>query len=320
MSRTDQEAQAELCASSAERRQAQLFDALQRPLTPQLTIRRALPQKGLRMVGPWCFLDHFGPVSPADYADFDVATHPHCGLQTVTWLFSGQLLHHDSLGYQQPLRRGQLNLMTSGHGMSHAEVADRQLTEPLHGLQLWAALPPAWQNGPARFDHYREVPHFALAECTAELLLGEYVDRAHGRRYQSPGICYHPTLAMILKTPRSTVLNLALEHEFEHALYVVSGQVDTLEQRLAPYQILQLGSDRSHVTLELGADTVLLLLGGEPFEQPVRMWWNFVAMDLAALRQAEQQWNIGHARFGDVPSYHGERLLAPHLPDSQTER
>lgn len=319
MSRSIDDNQAELCESELLQRDATVYFPLARKISPKLTVQRLIPQRGLRMVGPWCFVDHFGPLPIADYADFDVAPHPHCGLQTITWLFSGQLLHHDSLGYQQPLRRDQLNLMTSGHGISHAEVADQQLSEPLHGLQLWSALPPASAHTQPRFDHYPQVPKFTIGECTASLLIGSYY-REQGdsaQRFSSPALSFHPSVALILSTPKATALELTLEREFEHALYVVSGRIDCLQQTVMTHQLLNLGSNRQRLAIELSADTKVLLIGGEAFEQPVRMWWNFVAADMQQLQQAQQQWNIGHARFGQVSSYHGDRLMAPELPNQE---
>jgi redox-sensitive bicupin YhaK (pirin superfamily) len=316
MSRSIDDNQAELCESELLQRDHTVYLPLARKISPKLTVQRLIPQRGLRMVGPWCFVDHFGPLPIADYADFDIAPHPHCGLQTITWLFSGQLVHHDSLGYQQALRRDQLNLMTSGHGISHAEVADSQLSEPLHGLQLWSALPPSDAHTQPRFDHYPQLPKFTIGECTASLLVGSYrrEDHAQAKRFVSPALSFHPSIAMIISTPKATAIELQLEREFEHALYVVSGRIDSVEQRVDQHQLLNLGSNRSAIAIELSADCKLLLIGGEAFAQPIRMWWNFVAADMQQLQQAQQQWNVGHARFGQVSSYQGERLLAPELP------
>jgi redox-sensitive bicupin YhaK (pirin superfamily) len=122
---------------------------------------------------------------------------------------------------------------------------------------------------------------------------------------------------MIISTPKATAMELRLEREFEHALYVVSGRIDSLDQRVDQHQLLNLGSNRSAVAIELSADCKVLLIGGEAFAEPIRMWWNFVAADLQQLEQAQQQWNVGHSRFGQVSSYQGERLLAPELPSQQ---
>ena len=309
---TDTESQPTSCESAHTRREAKVLPALTRQLTPKMRVFRSIPQRDLRMIGPWCFLDHFGPVAPADYQQFDVPPHPHIGLQTITWLLSGQLLHQDSLGYEQALRANELNLMTAGKGISHAEVAAQHVTDPLHGLQLWAALPPAAETTNACFDHYKNLPSFAVGECQATLIMGEY--QAGQRRQVSPARQFHPIFAMQLKSPRVAVGELQLNAEHEYGLYVVEGRLDTLNQTVERHELLFLGAGRSEVTLELAADTVMLVLGGEAFEQPVLMWWNFVSANAAQIRQAQEQWNAGHERFGNVQRYKGERLLAPELP------
>ncbi|MBY6062810.1 pirin family protein [Pseudidiomarina sediminum] len=319
MTRTTQDAEHQpvTCGSEHLRRDSFVLPALPRQLTPKLGIFRSLPQRQLRMIGPWCFLDHFGPVAPHDYQNFRVPPHPHIGLQTITWLLSGQLFHQDSLGYQQALRAGELNLMTAGNGIAHAEVADAQLDDPLHGLQLWAALPAADEATTARFDHYKKLPQFSLGDCRATLLLGEYADGE--RRHQSPAIQFHPIFAMQLNTPRVAVTELKLNPEHEYGIYVVSGRVDTLDKTVQPHELIYFGSDRKRVTIELAADTVALVIGGEAFAQPVHMWWNFVSSDASAIRRAQQEWNAGHPRFGTVSGYQGERLFAPELPYSGLE-
>lgn len=312
MSRTVDDNTPQTCESEHRRHESRVLVAKPRPLTPALTVYRILPQKQLRMVGPWCFLDHFGPVATADYQQFDVAPHPHIGLQTITWLFSGQLVHQDSLGYEQPLRSGQLNLMTSGEGISHAEVADAQLNDPLHGLQLWSALPPLHERTEPRFDHYRQVPQFTVGDCTATLLVGEY--RQQGQHYQSPALTFHPSLALLLSTARATATDLHLNKEHEYCIYVCQGRLDCAGTTVREHEVIQLGTDRSELAIELGADTSLIILGGEAFELPVKMWWNFVSSDLERVKQAQREWNEGHPRFGEVAHYQGERLLAPEYP------
>lgn len=301
MTRAAQETQLETCESEHLQHDASIYASVQRQLTPYLTVHRILPQRAIRMIGPWCFLDHFGPVAPANYRQFDVPPHPHIGLQTITWLLSGQLLHQDSLGYEQPLRGGQLNLMTAGRGITHAEVADHDPNQPLHGLQLWRALPPEHEQTEPRFDHYQQVPKFSLGDCTATLICGTYATEQ--RRWNSPALSFSPSLAMLLNTPRTTAVELHLERDFEYGIYVVGGQIETLDKTIRAHQLLSLGSNRHHLILELGADTEVLLLGGEAFEQPVKMWWNFVSASQQRVEQAQKDWDAGHERFGRVAHY-----------------
>ncbi|MDN7135441.1 pirin family protein [Pseudidiomarina terrestris] len=313
MTRTknDAEAQPTPCESEHLRNEASVVPALPRQLTPKMRVFRSLPQRNLRMIGPWCFVDHFGPVPVADYQQFDVAPHPHIGLQTITWLISGQLLHQDSLGYEQPLIAKELNLMTAGRGISHAEVAAPHVSDPLHGLQLWAALPESNEQTTPRFDHYKELPQFAIGDAQATLIVGDYENG--DRRYHSPALQFHPLLALQLQTPRVAVSQLHLEKQFEYGLYVVSGRLDCLGKTIQSHQLLFLGSGRDRLTVELAADTLLLVLGGEPFAKPVHIWWNFVSSQPERIERAQQEWNAGHERFGQVANYRGERLLAPEL-------
>ncbi|MDX1525325.1 MAG: pirin family protein [Pseudidiomarina maritima] len=304
MSRSASDQHLQECDSNPGGGVLKILHSKTKPLTAQLQVQRVVPQAELRMIGPWCFLDHFGPLTTPAYQDFNIPPHPHIGLQTITWLYSGELMHYDSLGYQQALRPGELNLMTSGRGISHAEIAQDNPTQPLHGLQLWSALPPADELTYPRFDHYRDLPQFALGECTATLIVGDYYDRLLKQRWQSPALSFHPSLALSLTTPRTTVLSLSLNPLFEHAIYIVSGSlylVDSeLTQPITAHQLLDLGSERGHLEIELAADTRVLVLGGEPFGQHLFMRWNFVSTELARVEQAQQDWDNGHPRFGDV--------------------
>lgn len=278
-----------------------IYAALERPLTPELSVRRVFPQRAIRMLGPWCFLDHFGPLAPSSYRLFDVPPHPHIGLQTITWLLSGELMHFDSLGYQQPLHPGQLNLMTSGRGISHAEVAQPNPTTPLHGLQLWCALPPAHEETDPRFDHYPSVPSFTLGQCQATLITGSYATATQS--WHSPALSFSPHIALLLEAAAADTLTLHLQPEFEHGIYVLHGNVRVNGTGVPAHHLLDLGAQRDAVTLELSQGCTLLLLGGEPFAQPVKIWWNFVSASQARVEQAQRDWDAGHPRFGKVPNY-----------------
>src|ERR1700744_1891338 len=135
-----------------------------------LPVRRILPQRPRRTVGSWCFLDHAGPVRAEPGASFGIGPHPHMGLQTVTWLLAGELLHLDSLGSEQLIRPGQLNLMTAGHGVAHAEE-DPARSEEVHAVQLWVAQPAATRDGPSAFEHHAELPQVELDGAQATVLV-----------------------------------------------------------------------------------------------------------------------------------------------------
>ncbi|EKE86835.1 pirin family protein [Idiomarina xiamenensis] len=312
MTRHTQDDQQATCERHPLQRHWQTLDAAVRPLTAAINVYRAIPQRQLRNIGPWCFIDQMGPVALADYDQFDVAPHPHIGLQTITWLFSGQLLHKDSLGNEQPLLPGELNLMTSGHGISHAEQVDEAAEKPLHGMQLWLALPEHKEDMPPAFEHHRELPLVKLPGVSARLILGSY------EQWQSPAKAGAPCTALALYSPRPSTLTLQLKPEFEYGLYVCDGQLrvddEDSSQSLHKHQLLYVGGQRKQLTIALGTDSQVMLLGGEPLAKPLHMFWNFVAYDGARIRQAHSDWQQGHARFGRVANYAGTRLSAPAIP------
>lgn len=301
MSRSSNDNQLDTCESAWLQHDATVYSALDRPLTPELLVQRVLPQRAIRMIGPWCFLDHFGPIDAQHYSLFDVAPHPHIGLQTITWLLSGQLMHLDSLGYEQSLRPGQLNLMTAGRGISHAEVAEQKPQTALHGLQLWCALPPAHEETEPRFDHYPTVPQFSLGQCSATLITGSYITPE--RRWHSPALSFTPHLALLLEANLADTISLQLKNEFEYGIYVLQGTLTVDTTTIPAHHLLSLGSQRNELTITLSADCTILILGGEPFAQPVKIWWNFVSASQQRVEQAQRDWEVGHPRFGEVHRY-----------------
>jgi redox-sensitive bicupin YhaK (pirin superfamily) len=155
-----------------------------------MTVRRALPRRARRTVGAWCFVDHMGPLAVTEDEGIDIGPHPHIGLQTVTWLLAGEVLHRDSLGSEQLIRPGQLNLMTAGHGVSHAEERTGRYRGDLHGMQLWVAQPEGTRHGPPAFEHHASLPQVALGGAEATLLVGDLAGasspaRREGRRWRS---------------------------------------------------------------------------------------------------------------------------------------
>lgn len=271
-----------------------------------LRVRRALPQRSRRTVGPWCFVDHFGPTPPDDPHRMTVGPHPHTGLSTVTWLLEGHALHTDSLGSEQPLRPGQLNLMTAGRGISHAEETPIDRAGPMHGVQFWVAQPDSTRHGDPAFEHHPELPTFGLGPMSATLLLGSHEELT------SPARTDWPTLGMELAVGPGTA-TLSLRPDFEHAFVVLDGRVQlggttTVE----PGNLCYLEPGRQELAVEATAPGRALLLGGEPFEA-VRMWWNFVARDHDELARAAQEWNDGDERFGTVASGLA-RIPAPDPP------
>ena len=182
-----------------------------------MPVRRVLPQRPRRTVGSWCFLDHAGPVRVEPGVSFGIGPHPHMGLQTVTWLLAGELLHLDSLGSEQLIRPGQLNLMTAGHGVSHAEE-DPARAEEVHAVQLWVAQPAGTRDGPAAFEHHAELPRLDLDHAEATVLVGDFAGTDSPARRDTE----HMGVELTLRGPGTAV---PLRTDYEHALVVLEGRV-----------------------------------------------------------------------------------------------
>ncbi|MFO1378852.1 MAG: pirin family protein [Chitinivorax sp.] len=271
-----------------------------------LQVRRLLPTRQRRMVGAWCFLDHAGPLE-AGAGGMHVGAHPHTGLQTFTWLIEGEVLHRDSLGSEQLIRPGQVNLMTAGRGIVHTEDSLPD-TGRLHLAQLWIALPASVADCAPAFDHYPDLPCWDESGCSFTLLAGDYCGRS------APARLYSPLLGMDICSGAGAPIDIALRRDFEYAILPLSGSVTIDGQTCATDKLAYLGQGRSTVALHPSADCRMLLLGGEPFATPVLMWWNFVGRDKAGIAAAQHAWESGDARFGRVNGDAGRRLVAPRLP------
>jgi redox-sensitive bicupin YhaK (pirin superfamily) len=259
-----------------------------------MRVRRALPRAGRRTVGAWCFADHMGPASVTADRGVDVGPHPHCGLHTVTWLVAGEILHRDSLGTEQVIAPGQLNLMTAGHGVSHSEEATGAYAGPLHGIQLWVAQPEATRHGEPAFEHHADLPRAEVEGAVVTALLGTCAGVTSPARRDTEivgaDLAVHAT---------ST---LALDPGFEHALVVLDGAVRVDDEVLTPGHLGHLGIGRHDVRLEVHEPARLLLLGGTPFEAPIVMSWNFVGRTREEMDAARDAWNADDGRFGTVAS------------------
>ncbi|HJR15134.1 MAG TPA: pirin family protein [Rhodanobacteraceae bacterium] len=271
-----------------------------------LTVSRSLPVRQHRLVGPWCFLDHYGPMEFAERKAMDVAPHPHIGLQTVSWLFAGEALHNDSLGFQGTVRPGELNLMTAGKGIAHSEETPPENSGRLHGLQLWVALPEAERHREPGFDHYTDLPVLEPGGGRAQVFMGELNGTASGTR------AYSPLVGADLHVGGNSTLRLALDPEWEHALVIIDGDVSLDGTRLAPDALHYLGTRRSGLELVSKNSAHAVLIGGAPFGESIVMWWNFVARTADEISAAREDWEQ-HRRFGDVKAYRGRRLPAPPL-------
>lgn len=283
------------------------------PLGRFTTVSRLLPHASRRTVGAWCFVDHFGPDTIGDGPGMQVPPHPHCGLQTVTWLVDGEVLHRDSLGSLAMIRPGQLNLMTAGHGISHAEESPLGHGPVLHGLQLWIALPAAGASMPPRFEHHEDLPGYAEAGAHVTVVIGELAG------HRSPAGVHTPIVGADLRLEAGASLDLVLRPDFEYALLTLAG-VGTVSAgaeggELVPGTLLYLGADRAGVRVSSASGGRLFLLGGEPFAEELVMWWNFVARGHEEIVAARQAWmSDTDPRFGVVHGYDGDPLPAPEMP------
>ena len=268
------------------------------------TVRRALPQRHRRTVGPWCFADHFGPTGP-DHG-LSIGPHPHNGLHTVTWLLQGDLVHHDSLGSEQPVRPGELNLMTAGHGIAHSEETPDAYRDGFHGIQLWVAQPEHTRHGPAAFEHRAELPQVEIGSAVATVLLGDFAGADSPARTDTALVG-----ADFVLPPGAHEMPLRVD--FEHALVVLEGAVRVAEDLVQPGALAYLGTGRDGLQVSNDESARALLLGGEPFPEPILMWWNFVARTRDEIELATKEWNAENDRFGVVPSTM-HRIPAPPVP------
>jgi redox-sensitive bicupin YhaK (pirin superfamily) len=272
------------------------------------TVRRLLPTLGRRLVGAWAFVDHYGPDDVASSAGMQVPPHPHTGLQTVSWLLRGEVHHRDSLGSDVVFGPGQLALMTAGHGIAHSEQSPATHPRYLQGAQLWVALPDAAREVAPAFEHHPRLPGFSSDGVTATVVLGEFGGAT------SPGTSHSPLVGVDLDLAAGADVGLPLEPGFEHALLASSGDAEVEGLPLAHGSMVYLGTARRSVRVRAAAPARLMLLGGEPFEEQLVMWWNFVGRSGEEIEAYARQWEEEDPRFGDVVGYDGPRQPAPPLP------
>jgi quercetin 2,3-dioxygenase len=277
----------------------------------RLGIVRVLPTKNRRTIGPWCFVD----LMQADDVDrpppLEIGPHPHIGLATVTWLFTGSALHSDSLGTEQLIRPGQLNLMTSGHGIAHAEEGvDTDTTwesTGTMGVQMWLAQTEATRHGFSGFQHLDELPEVPIGSSEARILIGE-IDGV-----RSEADIAHPTIGLDILLRGDTAI--PVDAGFEHAVVPIDKPVRVGEDivETGSLAIVPPGRDELAISARSTAARVMLL-GGAPLGDEVKMWWNFVARTTEELTAAWHDWQTGNEdRFGPVPSTL-ERIEAPTPP------
>ncbi|MFA6037879.1 MAG: pirin family protein [Legionellales bacterium] len=268
-----------------------------------LTIRRALPTSERRMIGAWCFFDHFGPLD-LKTAGLNIAPHPHMGLQTFTWTLHGEILHRDSLGSKQVIKPGQVNLMTSGKGISHSEESLPDTM--LHGVQLWIALPNSDRFMEPNFHHYESVPYVQHDGLFVHILAGDYLGE------QSPAKVYTPLVGFEVYAQEDSETVLPLNPKFEYGILPLVGEIEVEGELIDLTTLLYLGCGRREIKIKIKKGARILVIGGEPFGEEILIWWNFVARTDAELVQAVNDWN-NHTCFGEVKGYQGESLTAPKM-------
>lgn len=290
-----------------------------------MNVSRTLPQRGLPTVGAWCFLDSFGP----DRVAMSVLPHPHTGLQTVTWPLAGNIRHRDSVGSDVIVRPGELNIMTAGRGVSHSEFAvlppapagggvpdgDSDGTSPelpvQRGLQLWVALPDSERHRAPAFEQHRELPVVRGDGFTATVMVGTLAGAT------SPATMYSPIVGADISC--TGPISLPLRPEFEHAVLVLEGGLALDGQEVLPGPLGYLGSGRSSLDLDASPGTRFVLLGGEPFEEELLMWWNFVGRSHDEVAQSRLDWEAQAGLSDDDASRARFGLVRGHGPDAGPE-
>ena len=290
-----------------------------------MQVRRTLPQRHRSLIGAWCFVDHYGPDDVTATGGMSVAPHPHTGLQTASWLFTGEVEHRDSAGHHAMVRPGELNLMTAGRGISHSEVSTAD-TRSLHGAQLWLALPDADRHTDPGFAHHAPEPVTGPG-WEARVFLGSLLGTT------SPVPTYSPLVGAELLLEPGTAVALDVDAGFEHGVLVDTGVLGVAGTEVKQHELayVPVGRDR----LELTAYDVpvrLLLLGGAPFGEAIVMWWNFVGRSHEEIVGFRAEWQqqitadgtvvpdsqlVSPGRFGVVPDDHLPPIPAPPLPNGR---
>ncbi len=275
-----------------------------------MPVRRTLPQRARSLIGAWCFLDHYGPDDVAATGGMNVPAHPHIGLQTASWLFSGEIEHRDSAGFHAFVRPGELNLMTAGRGISHSERST-PATTVLHGAQLWIALPERARSAPKTFEHYAPPQRRGegwIAQVFLGSLLGEH----------SPVATHTPLVGAELSLEPGAELEITADPGFEHGVLLDTGELELSASppagaaadapreaaaRLGPARLAYLPPGAGTIRLRAGGTGArLLLIGGEPLGERIVMWWNFIGRSHDDIARARADWQaqLAAAGVGDV--------------------
>ncbi|GAB3041826.1 pirin family protein [Parafrigoribacterium mesophilum] len=280
-----------------------------------MTVRRTLPQRSRSLIGAWCFIDHYGPDDVAATGGMVVPPHPHTGLQTVSWLFAGEIEHRDSSGAHATVRPGELNLMTAGGGIQHSEVST-PTTTVLHGVQLWTALPDAARHGAPFFERFIP-PVFEFHGASVSVFLGSLLGHV------STATAFTPIVGAQFDLPAGTALSIPVDSGFEHGILVDTGEVDVDGVLIPGGHLGYRAPGSTTLSIRSGEGPArILLLGGAPFGEQIVMWWNFIGRTHEEVVGYRTQWQtdvVGggseNGRFNTVRGYDGRPLPAPTLPN-----
>jgi redox-sensitive bicupin YhaK (pirin superfamily) len=305
-----------MVCSAAEAEGVEIMTAREVPLggPRAMSVRRTLPQRHRSLIGAWCFLDHYGPDPVAETGGMTVAPHPHTGLQTVSWLFQGEIEHRDSAGNHAMVRPGELNLMTAGRGISHSEVSTAGTTT-LHGAQLWVALPDGARHAEPDFQHYAP-PEVAGDGWRGRVFVGSLLGRT------SPMASYSPLVGAEVVLDPDVVLPLETDPSFEHGVLVDQGAVIVDGVTAGASDLAYIPPGDGTLVLTAGDHGArVLVLGGAPFGEAIVMWWNFVGRtheEVVGYREAWQA-QVGDRTDGAFGVTEGDLtwIPAPDLPNAR---
>lgn len=264
-------------------------------------VRRTLPHKELRTIGAWCFVDHFGPTRQQDA--MSVAAHPHTGLQTASWLLSGEVEHRDSIGSVQLIKPGELNLMTAGSGIAHSELSI-ETNHDFHGVQLWIALPEQSRNQASHFEHHQDLPETTVDESKIKVFIGELLG------LKSPAAIYSELVGAQISLSKQ--ITLELRKDFEYGYLVADGVAEINGQKISTGQLhyVPVGQDK----VEISGNATLILLGGIPFSEKIVMWWNFIGRSHEEIVQMRQAWQDRSNGFNEFADNIGGFIPVPQMP------
>jgi redox-sensitive bicupin YhaK (pirin superfamily) len=285
-----------------------------------MTVRRTLPNRQRSTIGAWCFVDHYGPDEVELTGGMNLGAHPHTGLQTVTWLFQGEVEHRDSIGSVQLIEPGQVNLMTAGAGIAHAEHSTGRVPV-MHGVQLWVALAEKDRNIPPFFEHH-VAPRTTIGDAQFIVFIGTLT--GDHSAVTAATTTFTPLLGAEILAPAGSTVTIPVDSSFEHGILVDAGSAEVNGELALTDQLAYVEPGQEFITLTIGdAPARLLLLGGTPFEEELVMWWNFIGRshdEIVAMRELWQADVVLEGNpegiFGSV-EHSGSTIPAPEMPHVQ---